>query len=126
MFDEQPQLLFLLPHEILRLFALTDFFEKYGDFSALRLRSAERQNVEPAVHGFRAVLEAQGLPRQRHFAVHLKPIIFEIRNELARRFTRSLFESGLFQESRIDFQKAVIDRLFVFVKQHFDDAKTFV
>ena len=62
------------------------------------------------------------LARQRDVAVKIKPIRFEPRDNFIYPFVHHVAHAGKLPERRIGRQIPPVDRLIVFVENHFDDA----
>src|SRR6266581_4228512 len=120
------QIAFALPQLRFCVFASRDIVEKDGDFSIPWFSDAECINVIPTLQLCGLVFKADGFARQGYSAINFKPVLFVLRSNLAHSSASSILNPCLFLKRRIDFQEAVVNRIIVFVEQHFDGAKTFV
>src|SRR6266478_201670 len=120
------QITLTLPQLRFCLLALGDIVEKDGDFSVPWFSDAESINVIPTLQLCGLVFKTYGFTRQGYSAVNFKPVLFVLRSNLAHSPASSILDTCLFLKRRIDFQEAIINRIIVSVKQHFDGAKPFV
>src|SRR6266481_2882820 len=111
---------------LLRSLALGYVPEKNGDLSFLWFSDAESRNVIPAVQLCCMVFKVCGFARQGYLAVNFEPVLFVQGGNLAHSSAPRVLNPRLFLKRRIDFQKAVINRLIVSVEQHFDGTNAFV
>src|SRR6202048_510025 len=109
-----------------RPLALGDVVEKNTDESALGVFDPEGVNVVPASELFGFIFKAHRLAREGDPAVNLEPMFFVLWRDFAHPSAGGIVDPRLPVKRRADFQKTIIDRLFVLVKQNFDRANTLV
>src|SRR5688572_19468351 len=91
------------------------------------LPEAERVHVIPAVIQVMSItFKTGGFACQCHLAVDLKPVFFMARLNLAHPSAYSVHNASLAFEGCVDFEEAIIQRPFMFIKQDFDNTKAFI
>ena len=107
--------------------SVRDVVKQYSDFVTAVVPQAKRVNVKPsAAKIFCLVLEPDSFSSDGYLSISLKPVGFVIWRDLPHSLALRIANSGVLFKRRIDFNKSVVGRLAVSVKDHLDHAVTFV
>ncbi len=115
-----------LQQRVFGLHPIGDVLEQHRHLEAVAIRDPEREHIEPPVQRLGFVDEADRLPGLCDAAIDLVPVRLVRGSQLPHGLALRIHQPGLHLEAWIDLAKTVVERMPVFVEQHFDDAKAFI